>query len=174
MQIRAFILYFFLCSPLYAVNSTNLLDHYKEPLPVTFGMWLDLQLRVFSFKHSDWFKKTKVFITKSGALQMKIDFRGNRLPGDKSQIEGYVEDTSIKIKLEVEQLVQGLWGIYPGEIPYGAFKGQHDLVSTFIFLDGKQIGWTAGDNFQWKRKKRMWDVITNNFRGKAKSKNSQK
>ena len=105
---------------------------------------------------------------------MKIDFQGNRLPGDKSQIEGYVEDTSIKIKLEVEQLVQGLWGIYPGEIPYGAFKEQHDLVSTFVFLDGKQIGWTSGDSFQWKRKKRMWDVITNNFRGKAKSKNSQK
>ena len=174
MRIRAFILYFFLCSSVHAEDSVNLLDHYKEPLSVTFGMWLDLQLRVFSFKHSDWFKKTKVFVTKSGALQMKIDFQGNRLPGDKSQVEGYVEDTSMKIKTEVEHLVQGLWGIYPGEIPYAALREQHDLVSTFVFLDGKQVGWSSGENFQWKRKKRAWDIITNNFKGKAKAKKSPK
>ncbi len=137
-------------------------------------MWLDLQLKVFSYKYSDWFKKTKVFITKSGALQMKIEFQASRLPGDKQKIEAFIEDTSMKIKLESEHLVQGLWGLYPGEIPYDAFKEQHDLISTFIFLDGKQVGWASGDNFHWKRKKRTWDVITNHFKGKSKPKVSRK
>ena len=169
---KASVLFFFICTSFCSANSVNLLDHYKEPLSVTFGMWMDLQLKVFSYKHSDWFKKTKIFITKSGALQMKVDFQANRLPGDKTQIEDYIEDTSMKIKLESEQLVQGLWGLFPGKIPYEAFKEQHDLVSTFVFLDGKQVGWAAGDDFHWKRKKRVWDVITNHFRGKSKPKES--
>ena len=169
---QASILFFFLSTSFYSANSVNLLDHYKEPLSVTFGMWMDLQLKVFSYKHSDWFKKTKIFIAKSGALQMKVDFQANRLPGDKNQIEDYIEDTSMKIKLESEQLVQGLWGLFPGKIPYEAFEEQHDLVSTFVFLDGKQVGWAAGDDFHWKRKKRVWDVITNHFKGKSKSKAS--
>ena len=112
---KAITIYLFVCISFCSAKSINLLEHYKEPLPVTFGMWLDLQLKLFSYKHSDWSKKTKVFIAKSGALQ-------------------------------------------------------HDLVSTFVFLDGKQVGWAAGDNFHWKRKKRTWDVITNHFRGKSKPK----
>ena len=171
---KAITIYLLVCISFCSAKSINLLDHYKEPLPVTFGMWLDLQLKVFSYKHSDWSKKTKVFIAKSGALQMKIEFQANRLPGDKNQIEDFIEDTSMKIKLESEQLVQGLWSLFPGKIPYAAFEEQHDLVSTFVFLDGKQIGWAAGDNFHWKRKKRTWDVITNHFRGKSKLKATKK
>ena len=166
---KAITIYLLVCISFCSAKSINLLDHYKEPLPVTFGMWLDLQLKLFSYKHSDWSKKTKVFIAKSGALQMKIEFQANRLPGDKNQIEDFIEDTSMKIKLESEQLVQGLWSLFL-KIPYAAFEEQHDLVSTFVFLDGKQIGWAAGDNFHWKRKKRTWDVITNHFRGKSKPK----
>lgn len=147
----------------------SLLDYYKQPLPVTFGMWLDLQLKVFSFKHSDWMKTTKVFIGKSGALQMRIEFQSSRLPGDKSQIEEFIEDTSLKIKHESEQLVQSLWSVFPDNISGLAFQGHNDLVNTFVFLDAKNLGWLQGNEFHWKRKKRSWEVITNHFLGKSKA-----
>lgn len=147
----------------------SLLNYYKQPLPLTFGMWTDLQLKVFSFKHSDWLKQTHAFITESGAVQLKIDFQSDRLPGDKLEIEEYIEDTSLKIKHEAEQLMQGLWSIFPGKIAKQVFKGQHDLVSTFIFLNGRQIGWVGGDHFNWNKQKPVWDVVTNHFRGKSKS-----
>lgn len=162
-------LYFLTFFKVSAQTAPSLLDYYKRPLPVTFGMWLDLQLKVFSFKHSDWVKTTKVFIGKSGALQMRIEFQSDRLPGDKSQIEDFIEDTSLKIKLESEQLVQGIWSTFPDDISGLVFKGQNDLVNTFVFLNAKNIAWVQGDQFHWKRKKRSWDVITNHFRGKSKA-----
>ena len=155
------------------VNAGEVLTNlYREKLPVTFGMFVDLNFKVFSIQHSNHFQEVKLFIGKSGGAQLKIEFQRGRLPAEKWRAEKFIEDTSIKLRVAAESLVKDMWKLFPGEIPKNAFHDQTTWVSGFVFVNSNQVGWINGKELVWKRKPADLSVVTNDWRGKGKAKKS--
>jgi hypothetical protein len=141
---------------------------YRREVPLTFGLLMDLHLKLFALQHTDRLKgyESSVFIDKMGAVQLHVKFRRGILPRGGREAENMIEDTTLKVRKAAESLVKGIWGLYPEDIPEGAFSDQDDFVTTYIFLDGKQIGYASKDNFYWKKQERKHKVITNQWKRK--------
>ena len=134
------------------IAGEELVNTYRVPVTITFGMWADLHFRFFSLQHSSEVHEVQLYLGKSGGVQLQLSYQRNRLPRKKVEAEAFIEDKSMKIKKEAEQLVQGLWAIYPKDIPEHVFADQNDIVNTFVFLNREQIGFADGDIFYWKKK----------------------
>ncbi len=141
----------------------ELLGLYKIPVPMTFGLLFDLHLKIFSLKYTDALHETRMYIGKSGGVQLHIRFQRDHLPLKKGSAEQFIEDKALKIKREADLLVQGLWNLFPKDIPETAFADQMDIVHSFVFLNGVRIGFADGDTFYWKKKQIPERVMTNKW-----------
>jgi hypothetical protein len=146
-------------------NSANehLINLYRTQVPFTFGLLVDLHTRIFTMQHSTDFCKTRFYVGESGNLQLHLNFIRDKLPGNKKQAETTIEDSAMKIKKEADNLARSLWAMFPDEIPVEAVNDNRDLVSTLIFLDGINVGFSDGERFLWKTQLRDNRVITNEW-----------
>lgn len=163
--IRTIILGFaiFLLSFRISSAGEELVNTYRVPVTITFGMWADLHFRLFSMQHTSPVHDVQLYLGKSGGVQLQLRYQRDRLPRKKVEAEGFIEDKSMKIKKEAEHLVQGLWAIYPQDVPEHVFADQNDIVNTFVFLNTEQIGFADGDIFYWKKKEIPTRVLTNKW-----------
>lgn len=146
-------------------NSANehLINLYRTQVPFTFGLLVDLHTRIFTMQHSSDFCKTRFYVGESGNLQLHLNFIRDKLPGNKKQAETAIEDSAMKIKKEADELARSLWAMFPAEIPIEALSDNSDLVSTLIFLDGINVGFSDGERFLWKTQVRDNRVIKNEW-----------
>ena len=155
--------WFFLFSVVTPFAGEELVNTYRVPVTVTFGMWSDLHFRLFSLQQSSPVHKVKMYLGKSGGVQLQLRYQRTRLPRKKSEAEQFIEDKSLKIKREADQLVRSLWALFPRDIPEHIFVDQNDIVNAFVFLNEEQIGFADGDMFYWKRKEVPDRVLTNKW-----------
>jgi len=155
--------FLFLLSNSVVPAGEELVNTYRVPVTVTFGMWVDLHFRLFSIQQSSPVHKVKMYLGKSGGVQLQVRYQRTRLPRKKLEAERFIEDKSLKIKREAEQLVQGLWALFPQDIPEHIFADQNDIVNTFVFLNAEQIGFADGETFYWKKKEIPTRVLTNKW-----------
>lgn len=141
----------------------TLVNLYKTPVTFTFGIMIDMNCKIFANKHTKTLYTTHMYIGKSGIVQLHIKFKRSRLPVKKHEAEALIEDVSLKIKAEADEMIQGLWNLFPEEVPDEAFVGIKELVSAIVFLDLKQIGFADGDVFYWRKQKRPTQVMTNPY-----------
>lgn len=156
-----------LVKPVSVSGNEILLDMYRTQMPVTFGMYLDLHLKIFSIQNSDYRYEASTFLGQTGGVQLHVKFQRDRLPRKKAIAEDLIEQTSLELKARAAKMLKDLWALYPEEIPKGAFQDQLELVQTFVFLDEEQIGFANQDTFYWKQQPKNQKVVTNSWRGKA-------
>jgi hypothetical protein len=140
-----------------------LIELYRREIPMTFGLLMDLNAKMFSIKNQYSYLKTELYIGKSGNIQLHLEFERSKLPSSKDKAEQMIEDMSMKIKSQAEILVKDLWKIYPGELPYSAFADGKELVTTVVFLNGKQIGYSEENRFYWRTQPRPQGPVTNKW-----------
>jgi hypothetical protein len=153
----------FLLTPCKNYAGGALVNLYKTPVTFTFGILIDMNCKIFSNKHTKSLYNTQMYIGKSGIVQLHIKFKRSRLPVKKHEAEALIEDVSLKIKAEADEMIQGIWNLFPEEVPDEAFIGIKELVSGIVFLDLKQIGFADGNVFYWRKQKRPTQVITNSY-----------
>ncbi|MBT3783993.1 hypothetical protein HOF92_03385 [bacterium] len=156
-------IWLFLLSLAPSFAGEELVNTYRVNVPITFGMWVDLHFRLFSLQHSSSVHKVKMYLGKSGGVQLQVRYDRSRLPRKKTDAEQFIEDKSLKVKREADQLVRSLWSLFPRDIPEHIFAEQNDIVNAFVFLNEEQIGFADGETFYWRRKEVPDKVLTNKW-----------
>ncbi|PCJ20399.1 MAG: hypothetical protein COB02_05030 [Candidatus Cloacimonadota bacterium] len=144
-------------------TENELVKLYQTPVTFSFGILIDMNCKIFSNKHTKVLYTTEMYIGKSGVIQLHIKFKRSRLPVTKREAESLIEDISLKVKTEADEMIQGLWRMFPKKVPDEAFLGIKELVSAIVFLDIKQVGFADGQKFYWRKKQRPTKVITNDY-----------
>ncbi len=146
-----------------AESEELLLEEYRRPVPFTFGLYMDLSLKVKALQVSRPNYRVEAYIGQSGKLQVKIDFLRAMLPAQKDEAEQLIEDTSMKVHTQMLEFARGLWKTYSGMVQGEPFVSQDDYLRTLVYLDGSMIGFSEETRFMWKTVQRDPRPVTNTW-----------
>jgi len=157
----AILVLFFSCSLPFANEA--LILQYQKTIPFSFGLYYDMSLKIHALKYSDEKIRSEIFITQSGKLQLKLDFRRAQLPQDKKEAEQFIEDSSRKIHSEMHRFAISLWKVFPSLVDGEPYIEEDDYLKTFVSLDGSSIGFSDGMRFLWRSRERDNRPVTNSW-----------